>query len=156
MESPKASNPRACLQCQKRKTKCVFRGMNPDACIYCTKTHKRCIFEAPPSRTPLTRKNLDAVERRCAQLEAQLRALDPNLKLETSLEGDDREISEEPPLPTDARESSPGEDYEWNEAEASNHAKPANVENDGMATISTAASGYLGESLFDNIRKQLT
>lgn len=152
-QSSKASSLRACLECQKRKTKCVFRGVSPKACAYCTKTHKRCVFEAPPSRTPLTRKNLDLAERRSNQLEALLRSLDPNINIEAALDSqdnastDDRPSARENSETSEARDNTPGEEFEWDEASTSLDAKPANAETDGMATMATTTSGYLGMAL---------
>lgn len=151
-QSPKASSLRACLECQKRKTKCVFRGVSPTSCTYCTKTHKRCVFEAPPSRTPLTRKNLDGAERRSNRLEALLRSLDPNINIDASLNAlengsvDDRRLTSETSEASEARDNSPGEEFEWDEASTSLEAKPSNAENDGMATMTTTTSGYLGKT----------
>lgn len=158
--SSKASSLRACLECQKRKTKCVFRGVSPKACAYCTKTHKRCVFEAPPSRTPLTRKNLDAVERRSSQLEALIRSLDPNINIESALDTlesgsvDDNSGARENSETSEARDNTPGEEFEWDEASTALEAKPSNAENDGMATMATTASGYLGKVLLCEIASQ--
>lgn len=71
-------NERACLNCQRRKTRCVPEA-NARSCTYCVRVGKNCVFGTPPARTALTRRNLEAIESRCRRLEAQLKRLRPNL-----------------------------------------------------------------------------
>lgn len=62
---------RACLQCQKRKSKCVPRDAD-QPCEYCAKSQRECTFPQRPPRTPLTRRNLQDAESRCQELESLL------------------------------------------------------------------------------------
>src|ERR1700759_1474308 len=79
---------RACIHCQRRKTRCVSDGQSK-SCLHCIKAGKECIIEKPPPRTSLTRKNLEAAEARCTQLETLLRRLHPDLKLEDEISNPD-------------------------------------------------------------------
>lgn len=138
----RATNARACLQCQKRKTKCT-QDPRSAACTYCVRARKECVFEDAPSRTPLTRKNLDALERRCAHLENLVKSLAQGVDIEAELEkaGEGREISRVGNEVGDAA----GEDYEWHESPASTGAKAPHVaDSDGMASMAVETSGYLG------------
>jgi transcriptional regulatory protein GAL4 len=78
-----SASERACLQCQKRKTRCVSNGSDT-TCSYCAKMSKACVFETPPTRTPLTRRNLDAAEARCKELELRLRQLQQATKAKST------------------------------------------------------------------------
>ncbi|KAF2438935.1 hypothetical protein P171DRAFT_448473 [Karstenula rhodostoma CBS 690.94] len=64
----------ACVACRTRKTRCSVQPGNT-SCSHCIRLNKTCVFSDPPSRTPLTRKNLDHLEKRCRSLEAQLATL---------------------------------------------------------------------------------
>jgi len=66
-----ALSERACLQCQKRKTRCIPRGAD-QTCEYCEKSQRECTFPERPPKTPLTRKNLEDAESRCEELESLL------------------------------------------------------------------------------------
>jgi transcriptional regulatory protein GAL4 len=123
------------------------------ACSYCTKAGKRCNFEVPPSRTSLTRKNLEAAEHRCKQLEALLRSLKPEIDLETALK-EHSENSDPSELPIELksqehRSSVSSDEYEWHEASLSSTAgtnKDEEIVRDGMANMPAelSKSGYLG------------
>lgn len=76
---------RACTNCRKRKSRCNGSVIDGRRCTYCAKTGKECSFEEPADRTPLTRKNLDAAERRCTQLKSLLQSLNPDLDIEAAL-----------------------------------------------------------------------
>lgn len=142
---------RACTNCRKRKSRCTGSAVYGQRCTYCARTGKECSFEEPTDRTPLKRKNLDAAEQRCSQLELLLHSLNPDLDLEAALarlhsvssqnEGDETE---------EAR-------YGWHEdfrhdviihqEDASfAGARASEPKEDGMGTFSTADSGYLGSS----------
>ncbi|KAK9365570.1 fungal-specific transcription factor domain-containing protein [Lipomyces kononenkoae] len=148
---------RACLQCQKRKTRCVSTGIG-GACSYCTKMGKPCVFDSPPTRTPLTRKNLDVAEARCKELERRLRQLQPDIKLDDnqnnsagSLEDQGADQSSHSAHTENvARESveAPAElGLEWQETFGL-HNHQGYLEGkkiqDGM--VSQAAGGYVGNS----------
>lgn len=147
---------RACLQCQRRKTKCL--PGSGDSCSYCTKAGKTCVFSEKQSRTPLTRRNLDAAEERLRQLEAALQQAGSSVPPETSRPpepvGDYKETVEAEVATAD-RSSKPTEEaatpYEWNESLSGNgvhSASRARKAPDGMALFSEGgeAAGYLGES----------
>lgn len=104
------------------------------------------MFEAAPSRVPLTRKNFDALERRCNQLESLLRKLNHGINLEAELEclvtadveGQDVSL-------TDAREDSPIGNFEWNETLRQSGNTVADTAGlDGLASVAAQSSGYLG------------
>lgn len=64
----RAVNSRSRLQYQKTEEE-VPTGSWSASCAYCTWARKECVFEKTPFCTPLMKKNLDAIERRCRQLE---------------------------------------------------------------------------------------
>lgn len=173
--------PRACLECQKRKTKCVPSPRSP-ACAYCTRARKPCLFEAAPTRTPLTRKNLDNLEQKCIQLESLLRSVSHGIDIDAELrriqgspvaEGEgqvDAELlhesqdpiaelaGQEGPRYTDeTREPSPGEEFEWNEAlpSAGTKASRSSVSDGGLASMAVQSSGYLGMGSVYNVGETL-
>lgn len=151
------------MECQKRKSRCT--GTSP--CSYCSKTNKKCTFESPPSRTPLTRRNLDKAEQRCEQLTALLRSLHPDLDLESALKHSrksGKSFHEEvviSPRPSqddkdDLFEGGPSDEYEWREAPLSPQRDPgkgAAQLGDGMALLppKRGESGYLGSSSGSNL-----
>jgi transcriptional regulatory protein GAL4 len=142
----RSTNPhqRACIECQKRKTRCVASKETTLACSYCNKAGKHCAFDAPPARTSLTRKNLDAAELRCRQLESVLRSLHPEVDLDMAVQGV-ADIS----VTSDAEEKA-SDEYEWNETsppETPNLSKSKAPIRDGMANLPTESkeSGYLGK-----------
>ncbi|GKT83695.1 C6 transcription factor [Colletotrichum tofieldiae] len=139
---------RACVNCQKRKSRCIKGSASNDPCSYCAKTGKTCSFESPPDRTPLTRKNLDAAELRCTQLRNLLRSLNPDLDIESALRdagGQQAENDDVSHTPEESDEVTP-HSYEWHEGSLSPECKSSAHENDGMAMLSTHDSGYLGSS----------
>ncbi|KAK9428640.1 fungal-specific transcription factor domain-containing protein [Lipomyces doorenjongii] len=155
---------RACLQCQKRKTRCVSDG-DGGPCAYCTKMGKSCVFEGPPTRTPLTRKNLDAAEARCKELERRMRKLQADLKLNSS--HDNSTGSNEyqgPGQPTHSAASADREPveapvelgFEWQETfslgDNQGYLEGKKIQ-DGM--VSLAASGYLGNSSGSSLLESL-
>lgn len=139
---------RACINCQKRKSRCFRPGSETAPCSYCTRKGKTCSFESPPDRTPLTRKNLDLAERRCTQLRSLLRSLNPDLDVKVALEqlGSEQDVADSPTL-DESIELTP-DSYEWYEGSLSpDEASPDGdkaITTDGMATLSTNDSGYLG------------
>ncbi|KAH6667955.1 fungal-specific transcription factor domain-containing protein [Halenospora varia] len=143
---------RACLECQKRKSKCT--GEIP--CAYCARTQRDCIYAARPIRTPLTRKNLDAAEQKCKKLTSLLKSLNPDVDIEALLKNGVPSTSPQPAnnpspkSPQQVDEASPGSshEYEWHEAPLSNDEEPVHSLRDGMALLSTdpSESGYLGSS----------
>lgn len=136
---------RACVNCQRRKTRCLRGKAWNEPCSFCARTGKTCSFESPPDRTPLTRKNLEAAEGRCARLERLLRSLNPDVDIELALkrlgaqdEGQaagGEEVDDVPP-----------QHYGWHEVALSPEDEPTDDGNDGMATFATGDTGYLGES----------
>ena len=65
------ASDRACFECRKRKTRCIIPA-GDERCTYCYKKGRECVFGEAPERTALTRKNLDAAEARCRELEIAL------------------------------------------------------------------------------------
>jgi transcriptional regulatory protein GAL4 len=175
-QRPRAALERACLHCQRRKTRCVPEGNNR-SCRYCAKVGKNCVFSGPPARTALTRKNLNAIESRCRLLEAHLKRLQPSLDLEDltgarhDLEGVDGpenvlatavESDAQGPLPsgissiqrsaqnpTRSSTQESARDFEWQESFDSGSGDGIHHEGrDGMASLTATSndSGYLGIS----------
>ena len=152
-DTRRSRNPhiRACLGCQKRKTRCVPSQHHPSSCTYCARAKTDCIFDTPAPRIPLTRKNLDAFEQRCGQLEALLRSLSPGIDVDAELKklGSPR-LDTQQTTPVDGEDGSDGsqdEDVEWNEALPPNDPKRLHFKSDGMAMAPTTTSGYLGRTL---------
>lgn len=139
---------RACINCQKRKTRCFRNGSETDPCSYCSRKGKTCSFENPPDRTPLTRKNLDAAESRCTQLRSLLRSLNPELDIDAALDQlrSEQDVAHSP-IEGENTELTP-DSYEWYEGSLSPEHSMLDRDNaittDGMATLSTNDSGYLG------------
>ncbi|KAG8631559.1 hypothetical protein KVT40_000699 [Elsinoe batatas] len=79
---------KACTECQKRKTRCIVIN-NGQPCRYCARAGKTCTVAEPPVRTPLTRKNLEAVEARCRRLARLVHSLDPTINIEEAMSKDD-------------------------------------------------------------------
>ena len=141
----RSASERACLECQKRKTKCVA-APEAEVCAYCQKAGKTCVFEGPHERTSLTRRNLDAAEARCKELERLLQEVRTNARtnpaqVEASREPDRR--------PQDAEDPTAGP-YEWNEGldtGANDPSPDGEYTHDGMASLTRHGngSGYLGE-----------
>lgn len=152
---------RACQQCQKRKTRCIV-PQEGQPCAYCSKVAKPCVFSSPPSRTALTRKNLDELESRCKKLERIISKLQPDFDIDNvpaeELDRNDTAISDQtetraraPATASEREESLADHDYEWRETETLEHTSQQMLgsrENvrDGMASLNTrsAQSGYLG------------
>lgn len=148
--SSRSLSSRACVNCQKRKSRCVRSTIADDsACTYCARAGKPCSFETPPDRTPLTRRNLDASEARCAQLTSLLRSLHPELDIEASLT---QILRPNPEQAGQHEESSePPHEFEWHEpALLSDGSSPDDPEGlgDGMANLATSDAGYLGMTLY--------
>lgn len=109
-----------------------------------------------PSRTSLTRKNLDAAERKNRQLESLLRSIRPDLDIDSALQevvdgslGSDADKNE----PQD-KQSSPrsSDEFEWHEtalSEAAGGSKDGTRIGDGMANLPAKSqeAGYLGKKL---------
>ncbi|KAG4432882.1 hypothetical protein IFR05_011628 [Cadophora sp. M221] len=142
---------RACLECQKRKSKCT--GETP--CAFCARTHRSCLYMARPVRTPLTRKNLDAAQQKCDKLIVLLRSLNPDVDIENLLKNGIPSTKQptnnpSPKSPQQMDQTSPGSshDYEWHEAPLSSDVEQVQSSRDGMALLSTdpSESGYLGSS----------
>ncbi|KAI5267421.1 hypothetical protein E4T47_08038 [Aureobasidium subglaciale] len=147
----KPATERACLECQKRKTKCVA-APEGDACAYCLKAGKTCVFEGPHERTSLTRRNLDVAEARCRELEVLLEQLQAN----TNAGAEQSRPSQRPEAHPEPRrvhnpEDPPSGPYEWNEGLDSGANDPSpdgEYTRDGMASLTRQGngSGYLGKS----------
>ncbi|XRM42588.1 hypothetical protein ABZX51_005799 [Aspergillus tubingensis] len=145
---------RACVECRVR---CTTKCSGTAPCSYCSRTRKRCRFESVPSRTPLTRKNLEEKEQLCENLMTLVQTLDPNIDIEEALkslagagQGHDNNETDHNSLlgvSLDAKSPTPLENFEWNEGPmTSSH--PPNKSLDGMASLPTEGpgSGYLGNS----------
>ncbi|KAL2869904.1 Zn(II)2Cys6 transcription factor [Aspergillus lucknowensis] len=144
---------RACLKAKKAQCS----GTNP--CTYCTRANKPCVFGQRPSRTPLTRKNLNAAELRCSNLVSLFRKIHPDIDIEDALQGVGNDVARYSLRPSEVHQTigpyieSPDtiHDYEWNEASAAGGLP------DGMVSLPSARadSGYLGTSsgtrLLENI-----
>lgn len=136
---------RACLECQKRKTRCIIDSGESTECIYCQKTGKRCVFEEPPDRTSLTRKNLDAAEWRIKQLESLIHSMDPRVDIEDAINGM-KQTSEQRSI---TRSSTASDEFEWHEGTPGITGMSKSDEAlDGMAILPAKAqeAGYLGKS----------
>lgn len=133
---------RACLACQRRKTRCIPCG-DDQPCEYCNKTGKQCHFAEPPTRTPLTRKNLDALESRCQHLESIIEDLRASNALPPSNADNPNNGA-----PGDSKPAA-GSAYEWNENQGPKSwsaTPPEEEERDGMVLNAAAnrTSGFLG------------
>ena len=140
----------ACDECSRRKTRCIGAGEG-EQCNFCARTRKECTFSARQSRTPLTRKNLDAVERRCRQLESALARTEHGRHVEqvrnssssaptprsASQAGVDGSPQQVVPMPTSTQ-------CDWDEIPE--HHGEADHPRDGMASLCNAndRAGYLG------------
>lgn len=148
---------RACIECQRRKTRCVL-GVAGSPCSYCAKTGKECVVVGPPPRTSLTRKNLQSVEIRCKRLEAILRRVCPDIRLEEEIDsvGETLEPQNDRPGPPGAAPQLPDAnleplkelvagDLEWQESSTldDNDQADDQPQKDGM--MSFTSSGYLGK-----------
>ncbi|KAH0604627.1 uncharacterized protein H6S33_006295 [Morchella sextelata] len=145
--SPANTTVWACTECKRRKGKCS--GETP--CAFCQKANRTCTYEARPVRLPLTRKNLDYLQARCAKLETLLRTLDPSIDIDTLLSSpdcnssDDGDIAAEQYGDGDLEEMLPESEnvcgFEWHEREI-------NELSDGMASLNVDSRdvGYLGTS----------
>lgn len=117
---------RACFNCQKRKTRCIVPVAGRGPCSYCADNSKTCSFGHPPDRTRLTRQNLDASERKCAQLHSLLRSVDPNIDIDAAL----NQLQSDNPI-------SPASDNDV-------PTPSQDMEADGMGIFSSDSGGYLG------------
>jgi transcriptional regulatory protein GAL4 len=146
----RSASERACLECQKRKTKCVA-APEGDICAYCLKAGKTCVFEGPHERTSLTRRNLDAAEARCRELEKLLQEVQSEIRIDTEKEGATQESASRPvPHRPQSTEDPPAGPYEWNEgldASVNDPSPDGEYTRDGMASLTRQGngSGYLGE-----------
>ncbi|CAH0046907.1 unnamed protein product [Clonostachys solani] len=153
-EMPPRCVTRACINCQRRKSRCVRsvgRGRTGDGapCSYCAQTGKSCSFENPPDRTPLTRNNLDAAELRCAQLRSLIKSLNPDLDIDSAI-GQQAHTPSSSQAIEAAWDASTLHEYEWHEDSLSPEAEHHRLAgSDGMATISNNDSGYLGPLYLD-------
>ncbi|KZF25854.1 hypothetical protein L228DRAFT_234985 [Xylona heveae TC161] len=150
--SKSASGPielRACTECRKLKSKCS--GVAP--CQYCSRSKKPCLFDRPPSRTPLTRRNLDDAERRCTNLIALIRKLNPEVDIEDALKTVSgtgvpaTEVLLERLKSGDSGGESPSspDRLEWDEASLASSWRVQKEAPDGMASLpsQSTGSGYL-------------
>lgn len=156
MGRPPIHNPlnqqRACLNCQKRKSRCQPNANGFGPCSYCDRVGKDCSFVNPPDRTRLTRANLDALERRCNQLQALVRSLHPDLDIDVAIAnleaGRDISKSVGPASNHGSPEAEePAHEFEWNEASLHLTLEAPNGDPgvlDGMATLNSLDAGYLG------------
>ncbi|KAF4552201.1 Fungal specific transcription factor domain-containing protein 3 [Elsinoe fawcettii] len=158
--SPQPVLNKACTNCQLRKTRCFPAAKKGHPCRYCARAGKSCTVAAPPSRTPLTRKNIDAIEQRCAALAQLIQSLDPDINIEdavTQLKAG----SQAPRLGPRTREhattsSTPSVDNNEGWHEPAPQAGSGNGELDGMASLptSTGRGTFLGRSSGSFIYRQ--
>ncbi|KAH6950910.1 fungal-specific transcription factor domain-containing protein [Fusarium avenaceum] len=154
---------RACLNCQRRKSRCQPSPNGPGPCSYCARAGKDCSFVNPPNRTRLTRKNLDAVELRCSKLQALIRSLHPDLDIDLAISN--LEGGQGITLPADAEpdddspeHQEPTHEFEWNEASVPPDLEDQGEETggmDGMATLNSYDAGYLGSSSGANLLQEI-
>ncbi|KAF3009378.1 hypothetical protein E8E14_008079 [Neopestalotiopsis sp. 37M] len=161
----------ACQNCKRSKVRC-HQPLDEEPCTRCARTGKQCNFVLDPiERTPLKRKNLDAAELRCSQLEALLRSLNPDLDIEESLAKLNQSAPNEQPgnqshySGTEAdQDGDDGEPrYEWHEDSslqtgqtAGNQESPSfGNQEDGMGAFSTSESGYLGSSSGSSLLQEI-
>lgn len=139
----------SCLECRSRKSRCS--GTTP--CLYCSKAKKQCLYEAVPSRTSLTRRNLDESERRCEVLRSLLSSLNPGLDIEAALQQAKQAAEPNATVPSlENLDVAPVlKEFEWRETPLLS--KPersvgSSDAGDGMASLpaNTGTSGYLGSS----------
>ncbi|KAH9996122.1 fungal-specific transcription factor domain-containing protein, partial [Xylariaceae sp. FL0662B] len=97
---------------------------------------------------PLTRRNLDAAEAKCAQLNRLLASLNPDLDIEAALRSVSSSYDGTPSIDEDAPDDV-GE-YDWHET-LSRAATPK----DGMAILSTVDAGYLGSSSGSDLLQEI-
>ncbi|PYH90235.1 hypothetical protein BO71DRAFT_422438 [Aspergillus ellipticus CBS 707.79] len=137
-------------------------------CAYCVRTRKRCRFDRVPSRTPLTRKNLDEKERLCSGLIALIHKLQPDVDIAEALktlsaptegtpDGDTGNglSPEGQQIAHDRSSPTPSAHFEWNEALLSSsrvQEKPL----DGMASLPARRSGYLGNSSGSSLLRNIS
>ncbi|KAH7029491.1 fungal-specific transcription factor domain-containing protein [Microdochium trichocladiopsis] len=161
---------RACVNCQKRKSRCARSNIAGEPCAYCSRAGKACSFQEPPRRTALTRDNLTAAQLECSRLRRLVRALQPDLDIdaalldhsstpETSSIANTASInvqssSREPAYWVEERHG-----FEWHEGPDSpaideDGSSPA-LREDGMALFPTANSGYLGSSSGSDLIKDI-
>ncbi|PLB50797.1 hypothetical protein P170DRAFT_446038 [Aspergillus steynii IBT 23096] len=137
-------------------TECRCSGSSP--CSYCSRTRKICQYGLPPSRTPLTRKNLDASEARCSALISLISSIKPDIDIAAALNGltgnserhSTTSLETSNVLDSDVENTALSDRYEWRETSLTT---PLEVQNqksplDGMASLPTGdmESGYLGDS----------
>ncbi|KAH7259407.1 fungal-specific transcription factor domain-containing protein [Fusarium redolens] len=158
-----SSQLRACLNCQKRKSRCQPSLNGPGPCSYCARAGKDCSFVNPPDRTRLTRKNLDAMEQRCNKLESLIRSLHPDMDIDVALANleagqeairrTEQESDDESP-----EHEEPAHEYEWSEPSLPPDFDSQNDEAgamDGMATLNSLDAGYLGSSSGANLLQEI-
>ncbi|KAI8656372.1 Zn(2)-C6 fungal-type domain-containing protein [Fusarium sp. Ph1] len=155
-DGPRLQVSRACVHCQRRKTRCAGSNNGQRACSYCLSTGKTCSFDQRPDRTPLTRKNLDDAETRCMQLRSLLEKFNPGLDIDAELAafGSSPDVVQD--SPDGVEDGTAREDYEWNEA--SSHVSPGSsaMHKDGMAILPSLNAGYLGRSSGSEILQEVT
>lgn len=158
---------RACLQCQKRKSRCVPRDAD-QPCEYCEKSQRECTFPQRPSRTPLTRKNLQDAESRCQELESLLEqyrrssversSLAPTpvppppvtADVTDTLPINGTQSSTRPANPEIRDEAADASPYEWDETLVGDGPPPHCAQpRDGMPSFGggNVGTGYMGECL---------
>ncbi|KAJ1324623.1 transcriptional regulatory protein GAL4 [Microdochium nivale] len=76
---------RACVNCQKRKSRCARSSIAGEPCAYCARAGKPCSFQEPPRRTALTRDNLSAAQTEVLRLRRLVRTLQPGIDLDAAL-----------------------------------------------------------------------
>ncbi|PWY95938.1 hypothetical protein BO94DRAFT_141598 [Aspergillus sclerotioniger CBS 115572] len=70
----------ACVECRARKAKC---SKERPSCYHCRSINQPCVYPPKPTRTPLTRQHLSAVEDRLQSLETAMERLFPDGQMES-------------------------------------------------------------------------
>ncbi|KAI0874084.1 fungal-specific transcription factor domain-containing protein [Hypoxylon argillaceum] len=160
-----SSSPRACTNCQKRKSRCLRANPGDPMCISCTKTRRPCVFQSPPDRTPLTRRNLDTAELQVAQLRTLLKSLQPDLDIDAAIRrlrtcGGAEGLSVQLGSPPAEADRLMQQNYEWHEGSLSSNTGRADssaASNDGMANLLIDEnSGYLGGSSGSQLLEEIS
>lgn len=173
---------RACVNCQKRKSRCARSSIAGEPCAFCARANKPCSFQEPPRRTALTRDNLSAAQSEVLRLRRLIEVLQPGIDVDaalldvpaavtiytattsvptttttctaTTLPAATGNVSTEP-----WKEERQG--FEWHEGPDSpavdrdgNGTSPSTRE-DGMALFPTGNSGYLGSSSGSDLIKDI-
>ncbi|KAK9452565.1 fungal-specific transcription factor domain-containing protein [Dipodascopsis uninucleata] len=149
----------ACNECKRRKSKCVGSPI----CDYCSKTNRLCVYDTRPSRLPLTRKNIDFLQKRCRDLERTLEKLHPNTDINKLVDsggavnhideinikdasGDDG-YDHQDSISSEYTDIPDPDELEWHEpSDVGVFVNDACTDGTGSLQVTPQDSGYLGQS----------